>query len=1038
MSKVGFFVQRRVLGMVISLAITLVGAVAILNLPIEQYPNMIPVQVSVSGFYPGATAETIADTVATQLEQQINGVDNMIYMQSVSSGSGAIALNVYFAVGTDPDQATINVNNRVQQALSSLPQEVQTQGIKVEKQSPSMLQIVSISSPGSRYDTLYLSNYTLLYVADELKRITGVGKVELFGSRDYAMRVWLKPDRMKALGITPDDIALAINEQNAQFATGKAGDYPVKAPVSMTWQLTTKGRLVTVDEFENIIVRSTAEGDILRLKDVARVELGGKDYSLSSKENGKPCQAMAVYLAPGANALETARLVRKTMDELAESFPEGVAYSIPFDITTFVEVSINEVIHTLFEAIVLVFCVVFLFLQNWRATLIPCLAVPVSIVGTFAGMYLLGFTINTLTLFGLVLAIGIVVDDAIVVLENVERIMEEEGVGVKEATIKTMQEVTGPVVAIVLVLCSVFVPVAFLGGLAGQMYKQFAITIAISVSISGLVALSFTPALCVLLLKRSKPATNPVFVQFNSFFAKLTSGFTKLAEKILFSPAHACAVFTMIVLGVWFMFTHTPTGLVPDEDQGYLLGFYILPEGASLTRTSQFCDAMDEKVRKHPMVRDVLTLAGYDLLSGASKSNAGTTFVMLKDWSERKEEGTAASDLAMFVMEQATQMTDGYGLAFTPPAITGMSNTGGFEAYIQDKSGGTVERLYQVTQEFIAKCNQRPELANVSTTVSVSTPQVSLELDRELARSLGVRVSDVFNTLGTMFGVRYLNDFTLYGRNYKVILQADAEYRAHPEDLSEIYFRNSAGKMVPASSMMMQKSGVGCQTVEHFNGFRAAKVMGAPDSAYSSGQALAALKEVAKELPDGFSLAWSGQSYQEMQTSGSTALVFVLALLMVFMVLAAQYESWTLPVAVLIAVPFAIMGALLANMLRGYANDTYFQVALVTLVGLGAKNAILIVEFAIEQFKSGLSAEAAALSAAKLRFRPVVMTSLAFILGCMPLALSSGAGAGSRHAIGTAVVGGMLAATVLAPLFVPFFFRMVMLVQQRFKGKEED
>ena len=1038
MSKEGFFVQRRVLAMVISLAITLVGAVAILNLPIEQYPNMIPVQVSVSGFYPGATAETIADTVATQLEQQINGVDNMIYMQSVSSGSGAISLNVYFAVGTDPDQATINVNNRVQQALSSLPQEVQSQGIKVEKQSPSMLQLVSISSPGSRYDTLYLSNYALLYVADELKRITGVGKVEVFGSRDYAMRIWLKPDRMKALGITPDDIAQAVNEQNAQFATGKAGDYPVKDPVSMTWQLTTKGRLVTADEFENIIVRSTAKGDILRLKDVARVELGGKDYSLSSMENGKPCQPMAVYLAPGANALETARLVRKTMDELAESFPEGVAYSIPFDITTFVEVSIHEVIHTLFEAIVLVFCVVFLFLQNWRATLIPCLAVPVSIVGTFAGMYLLGFTINTLTLFGLVLAIGIVVDDAIVVLENVERIMEEEGVGVKEATIKTMQEVTGPVVAIVLVLCSVFVPVAFLGGLAGQMYKQFAITIAISVSISGLVALSFTPALCVLLLKRSKPATNPVFVKFNAAFAKLTSGFTKLAEKILFSPAHACAIFTVIVLGVWFMFTRTPTGLVPDEDQGYLLGFYVLPEGASLTRTSHFCDTMDEKVRKHPMVRDVLTMAGFDLLSGAAKSNAGSTFVMLKDWSERKEEGTAASDLAMFVMGQATQMTDGYGLAFTPPAITGMSNTGGFEGYIQDKSGGSVERLYQVTQEFIAKCNQRPELANVSTTISVSTPQVSLELDRELARSLGVRVSDVFNTLGAMFGVRYLNDFTLYGRNYKVILQADAEYRAHPEDVSEIYFRNNAGQMVPANSMVMRKSGVGCQTVEHFNGFRAAKVMGTPNPAYSSGQALAALKEVAKELPEGFSLAWSGQSYQEMQTSGSTALVFVLALLMVFMVLAAQYESWTLPMAVLIAVPFAIMGALLANMLRGYANDTYFQVALVTLVGLGAKNAILIVEFAIEQFKAGLSAEAAALSAAKLRFRPVVMTSLAFILGCMPLALSTGAGAGSRHAIGTAVVGGMLAATVLAPLFVPFFFRMVMLVQQRFKGKEEE
>ncbi len=1038
MSNAGFFVQRRVLAMVISLAITLVGAVAILNLPIEQYPNMIPVQVSVSASYPGATAETIADTVATPLEQQINGVDNMIYMQSVSSGSGSITLNVYFALGTNPDQATINVNNRVQQALSSLPQQVQSLGVKVEKQSPSMLQLISISSPGSRYDTLYLSNYALLYVADELKRITGVGKVEVFGSREYAMRVWLKPDRMKVLGITPDDIALAVDEQNAQFATGKAGDYPVKDPVSMTWQLTTKGRLVTADEFENIIVRSTTEGDILRLKDVARVELGGKDYSLSSKENGKPCQPMAVYLAPGANALETAKLVRKTMDELAENFPEGVAYSIPFDITTFVDVSIHEVIHTLFEAIVLVFCVVFIFLQKWRATLIPCLAVPVSIVGTFAGMYLLGFTINTLTLFGLVLAIGIVVDDAIVVLENVERIMEEEGVGVKEATIKTMQEVTGPVVAIVLVLCSVFIPVAFLGGLAGQMYKQFAITIAISVSISGLVALSFTPALCVLLLKRSTPSTNPIFVKFNNCFAKLTSGFTNLAGKILFSPAHACAVFTAIVLGIWFMFTHTPTGLVPDEDQGYLLGFYVLPEGASLTRTSQFCDAMDEKVRKHPMVRDVLTMAGFDILSGAAKSNAGSTFVMLKDWSERKEKGTAATDLANYVMGQATQMTDGYGLAFTPPAITGMSNTGGFEGYVQDKSGGSVERLYQVTQEFIAKCAQRPELANVSTTFDISSPQVNLELDRELARSLGVKVNDVFNTLGAMFGVRYLNDFTLFGRTYKVILQADAEYRAHPEDLSEIYVRNNAGQMVPLDSLVMQKSGVGCQTIEHFNGFRAAKIMGAPNPAYSSGQALAALREVAKELPEGFSLTWSGQSYQEMQTSGSTGLVFVLALLMVFMVLAAQYESWTLPMAVLIAVPFAVMGALLANMLRGYANDTYFQVALVTLVGLGAKNAILIVEFAIEQFKSGLSADAAALSAAKLRFRPVVMTSLAFILGCMPLALSSGAGAGSRHAIGTAVVGGMLAATVFAPLFVPFFFRMVMLVQQRFKGREEE
>ncbi len=1040
MSKAGFFVQRRVLSIVISLVITLVGALAILNLPIEQYPNMIPVQVSVSASYPGATAETIADTVATPLEQQINGVDDMIYMQSVSSGSGTLALNVYFSLDTDPDQATINVNNRVQQALPSLPRDVQNLGVTVDKQSPSMLQVISITSPGSRYDALYLSNYALLYVSDELKRLNGIGKVELFGSREYAMRIWLKPDRMKILGITPDDIAQAVNEQNAQFATGRAGDYPVKDPVSMTWQFTTKGRLVTVDEFENIIVRSTSSGDILRLKDVARVELGGKDYNVASTANGQPSQPIGIYLAPGANALETARLVRKTMDELAESFPEGVAYSIPFDITTFVEVSINEVIHTLFEAIGLVFCVVFIFLQSWRATLIPCLAVPVSIIGTFAGMYALGFTINTLTLFGLVLAIGIVVDDAILVLENIERIMDEEDLGVKAATIKTMQEMTGPIVAIVLVLCSVFIPVAFLGGLAGQMYKQFAITIAISVSISGLVALSLTPALCVLLLKRSAPTTNPLFVKFNQGFGFLTSGFTKVAEKLLLSKAMACALFTMIVLGVWFMFTHTPTALVPDEDQGYLLGLYVLPEGSSLTRTTKFCESMETKIRKHPMVRDVLTMAGMDILSGSAKTNMASVFVMLKDWAERKEPGQSAADLAGFVMGQAMQITDGYALAFTPPAITGMSNTGGFEAYVQDKSGGSIERLYQVTQEFIAKCNQRPELANVSSTFDVSGPQVTLELDRERARSLGVSVSDVFNTFGAMFGVRYLNDFTLYGRNYKVILQADADYRAHPEDLAEIYVRNNVRQMVPIDSMIIPKIGVGCQTIEHFNSFRAAKIMGAPNPAYTSGQALAALKEVARELPEGFALSWSGQSYQEMQTSGSssTALVFALALVLVFLVLAAQYESWTLPIAVLCAVPFAIMGALLANMLRGYANDTYFQVALVTLVGLGAKNSILIVEFAIEQFKSGLCVKDAALSAAKLRFRPVIMTSLAFILGCMPLALSTGAGAGSRHAIGTAVVGGMLAATILAPLFVPFFFRMVMLLQQRFKGKDED
>ena len=1025
--------QRPVLSIVISMAITLLGAVAIANLPIEQYPNMIPVQVEVTATYDSATAETIAETVASPLEEEINGVDNMIYMQSVSSGSGSMTLDVYFAVGTDPDQATINVNNRVQMAQSSLPLEVQRQGVQVQKKSPSLLQLVSITSPSNRYNTLYLSNYALLYVEDELKRLPGVGDVNVFGSQDYSMRIWLKPDRMAILGVTTDDIANAIKEQNSQFSTGRTGDYPVKDPVSMTVQLTAKGRLSSVEEFEDIVLRASDSGDILRLRDVARVELGGKTYNVISRENGVPSQPIGIYLAPGANALQTAQLVKDKMDELSKFFPEGVAYTIPLDITTFVRVSIHEVVHTLFEAMVLVFCVVFIFLQNWRATLIPCLAVPVSIVGTFAGMYLLGFSINTLTLFGMVLAIGIVVDDAIVVLENVERIMESDGVDVKTATNRTMQEVTAPVIAIVLVLCSVFIPVSFLGGLAGQMYKQFAITISISVAISGLVALSLTPALCILLLKPKKASTNPLFRLFNNSFGKLTSCFVGIAEKILVSTPHACAVFCAVIVAIYFMFSHTPTGLVPDEDQGYVIASYVLPEGASLSRTAAFSDAMKEMIAKDPLVETNLTMTGLDIISGVNKTNYATAFVNLKNWSERTSEGTSAEDMARHIMGYGQKLTDGFALSFTPPAITGMSTAGGFEAYIQSRSGASEQELYKVTQDFIKKCQNRPELSRVNSSFSIDSPQVYLELDREKARSLGVKVSDVFDTIGAMFGVSYVNDITLYGRTFSVRMQADAEYRSHPEDLREMYVQNSKGGMVPLASMISLKTETGPLAVEHMNGFKAAKITGSPAPGYSSGQGLKALQEVANELPEGYALAWSGQSYQEMQASGSTALVFALALIMAFMVLAALYESFSLPMAVLTAVPFAVFGALLANLLRDLNNDIYFQVALVTLVGLGTKNAILIVEFAIEQSKKGMSAMEAAVTAARLRFRPVIMTSLAFILGCLPLALSHGAGAGSRHAIGTAVVGGMIAATLLTPLFVPLFYRLVVSLQERFR-----
>lgn len=1035
--KESFFIKRPVLSIVISLAITLLGIVSLSGLPIEQYPNMIPVQVQVSATYPGASAEVIAQTVATPLEQEINGVDNMIYMQSVSAGSGSMTLNVYFAVGSDPDKATIDVNNRVQIATSSLPQEVQRLGVKVVKQSPSMLQIVSITSPSGRYDTLYLSNYALINVVDELTRLPGVGKVEAFGAMDYSMRIWLQPDRMAIMKVTPSDIANAVNEQNAQFSTGRAGDYPLKDSVSMVWQLQTKGRLTTTEEFENIIIRQEGNS-ILRLKDVARVELGGKDYNFIAKENGQPTQPLAIYLAPGANALLTADLVRQTMENLSVNFPEGVAYTIPFDITTFVRISINEVVHTLFEAMVLVFCVVFLFLQNWRATLIPCLAVPVSILGTFIGIYLLGFTINTLTLFGLVLAIGIVVDDAIVVLENVERIMHEKGVDVRTATAISMQEVTGPVIAIVLVLCSVFIPVAFLGGLAGQMYRQFAVTIAISVTISGLVALSFTPSLCILLLKPKKEQSSGFFAIFNSFFDKLTLSFTGLSKKLLYNVLMTLVIFVVLVFGVWRIFVITPTGLAPDEDQGYILGLYILPEGTSLSRTEAFSDEMDKKVRANPLVRDVITFAGMDVISGAAKTNSGTTFVMLKDWAERKGDGQSAADLANMVMFDGMSLTDGIAIAFTPPPITGMSNTGGFEGYIQSRNDSDPIRLHEVTQEFIQKCASRAELAATNSTFSISSPQIFLELDREKARALNVPVSDVFNTIGSTFGVGYLNDFNLYGRTYKVRMQADAEYRSHPEKLSEIYVRSNTGDMVPVTALLTLQTTTGPEIIERFNSFISAKIQGAPAPGYTSGQALAAINKLALDLPEGYTLAWSGQSYQEQQSSGSTALVFGLALIMVFMVLASQYESWSLPIAVLVAVPFAIFGALVSNWLRGYANDIYFQVALVTLVGLGAKNAILIVEFAAEQLHSGMSLYEAALTAAKLRFRPVVMTSLAFILGCVPLAISSGAGAASRHAIGTAVVGGMIAATVLAPLFVPCFFTLVLSLSQKLTGKKSN
>jgi hydrophobe/amphiphile efflux-1 (HAE1) family protein len=1021
------FIDRPVLATVLSLVILLAGLVAMRALPIAQYPEIVPPEVVVSATYPGANAQTIAETVAAPLEQQINGVENMIYMRSTSTGSGTLNLSVYFQIGTNPDQATINVNNRVQRANAILPEEVRRQGVTVSKRSSSILQVLTMSSPDRRYDTIFISNYALINVIDELRRTPGVGDANLFGASDYSMRIWLRPDKVAQYDLTPSDIAAAIREQNAQFAAGRFGEEPMAGVQAFTYSVTTPGRLADPREFENIILRSDENGATLRLKDVARVELGSQNYSTVATLNGAPAVPIGVYLQPGANALQVAGAVQATMERLSQRFPDGLRYDVPFNTTRFIQVSIEEVVRTFVEAIVLVVLVVFLFLQNLRATLIPVLAVPVSIVGAFAGMYLLGFSINLLTLFGLILAIGIVVDDAIVVLENVERIMASEGKEPREAAIQAMREVSGPVVAIVLVLCAVFVPVSFLGGLAGELYRQFAVTIAVSVVISGVVALTLTPALCALLLRRGH-ARRPwwPFRQFNRAFDAATRGFTGGVGLVL-RHALPALLAALVMLGVtWWLFERVPGGLVPQEDQGYVFLVAQLPPAASLDRTLAVTAQVTQGALENPAVENVVTLAGFDFLSGAQKTNSGVSFVSLKDWSERTDPREDARNLAPAFAALNARFRDGVVIGFNPPPIQGISTTGGFELYLQDRSGGSLESLSEATQRVIVAANQRPELRGVSTTFSTGVPQYRVVVDREKAKALGVPIATVFDTMQSTFGSLYVNDFTLFGRTYRVTLSSEGEFRQSPDDLRHVFVRSSHGAMVPLDVLVAVTRVVGPDVVDRFNVFPAARIQGNPAPGASSGQAIAAMQEVvAQTLSADYTIGWTGAAYQEVQTAGTGNQAFLFGLVMVFLILAAQYERWSLPLAVIAAVPFAVFGAILAVHLRGIENDIYFQVGLVTLIGLSAKNAILIAEFAAERQREGASPFEAALAAARLRFRPIVMTSLAFILGVVPLAASTGAGSASRHSVGTGVIGGMLAATFLATFFVPLFFRLV-------------
>lgn len=1037
--KAGFFIQRPIFATVISIIITLVGLICIQILPIERYPNMTPPQVNVQANYNGADADTIAQNVAAVLESQIFGVDDMIYINSVSSSAGYVSVTVTFAIGTDPDLATINVNNKVQTALAQLPSAVQQLGITVTKRNPSMLMLVSLNSPDNSYSKVYLANYALLNVVDELKQIQGVGEVSLFGRDYYSIRVWLDPNKLAYYGLIPDDVSNVIRSQNAQFAAGSLGAAPMDGNADVYWQVLPPTRYSTPEEFGEIIIRANADGSTLRLKDVARLDLGSETYGVESRYKGSMASVMGIYLTPDANALATANAVKARVDELSKNFPEGITHSFVFDNTKFITVSIEEVVKTLVEALILVIIIVYVFLQNWRATLIPSIAVPVSIIGTFAGMYAMGFSINILTMFAMVLAIGMVVDDAIIVVENVERLMAT-GLSIKKATAQAMHEVTRPVIAVVLVLSAVFIPIAFMGGLAGVMYKQFAITIVISVVISGIVALTFTPALCMLLLKHGREQKNIFQRGFNKGFDFMTKGYLHGVKFILRNNIIAILIYGATIGGIVYLFTHIPTGLVPEEDQGVVLSVAMLPDGTSMDRTTKYMEEYTNKLIKDPSVESFISLAGFDMLSGSVRPNAGAVFIDLTPWDERKTDNLSANALVKKIYGMGMTTPEGVTFAFNPSPIPGMSATGGFEMWIQNRAGDSSEKLYQYAMQIVMAANQRPEVQGVRTSMSITSPQLQLEVDKEKALAMGVAISDIFSVLASTFGQSYVNDFNLFGRSYKVYAQADSEYRSTPNNLEKLYVRSAGGNMVPISTMVKYTEKGGAYVIERFNNFPATKIFGNTGAGYSSGEAMAAVEEVAKSiLPKDYTIGWSGQSYQERESSGNTAIVFALAMVIVFLILAAQYESWSLPFAVVISIPFAALGAGLATYLNNFSNDIYFQVALVTLVGLAAKNAILIVEFAVERYRAGgCTLEEAAYIGAQLRFRPIIMTSLAFIFGTIPLALSTGAGAASRNVLGWAVVGGMVFATILLPLFVPFFFKWIMWISIKLFPPKKD
>ena len=1033
-----FFIDRPIFAMVVSLIICIAGGVAMFSLPIAQYPDITPVQIQVTATYPGADANTVAQNIGAPIEQQVNGADNMIYMQSTSSSTGNYTLNVYFEQGTDPSLAQVDVQNRVQWATPLLPSAVTAQGVIVKKTTASFMMVIALYSPDGRYDPDYIANYTNINVLDAIKRIEGANQAAILGVPDYAMRIWLRPDRMAQLGITATDVANAVKQQNQQFSVGRIGQSPTPAPVSQTFAVTTPGLFTEPDQFENIILRAEQQGAaITRIRNIGRADLGRKDYSIRSKYQGKEATLIAVYQQPGANALKVSEQVNATLESLSRSFPDGLEYKVALDTTTFVKASIDAVVHTFFEAVVLVVLVVFVFLQSLRLTIIPTLAVPVSILGAMVGMLALGFSVNMLTLFGMILAIGIVVDDAIVVIENTERNMTQFGLSPKEAAKRAMTEVSGALIAIVLVLNAVFIPVAFLGGMTGQLYKQFAVTIAISVVFSGIVALTLSPALAAILIKPGHGEKHGFFKWFENTLERATNGYVAGSRWIMHHTLVAFGAFAAVVACAVWLFSVWPGAFVPEEDQGYLFVPYMLPDAASLDRTEAVGERAAAFLMKNPAVKNVTQFDGYSLIDQQMKTNRGLLFVSLKDFEERKSEELSAPAVIQAAARNFANIKEGRVIPLNPPAIPGLGVTAGFEMWVQQRGSGDYARLAGYVQRIAARANQDPRLARVSSTVNAENRQLLTELDRDKAETMGVPVADVYDTLQTLFGSLYVNQFPKNSRLWQVILQAEPEYRLTPDDINQIYVRSKSDNMVPLSALVSTRWSTGPDLVSRFNNYPAAKITGGPAPGVSSGQALEIMEQIAGEvLPGDYGFAWSGEAREEKLAGGTSAYAFVFGLIFVFLILAAQYESWTLPFGVIMAVPFALLGALLAIVLRDIPNDVYFQIGLLTLIALAAKNAILIVEFAVELHHGGKSLYDSAVEAAKLRFRPIVMTSFAFILGVVPLAIATGASANSRHSIGTGVIGGMLGATAIAIFFVPMFFLVLERLGKKSSGNE--